>query len=143
MASPVKDYLPYANLTDDLLAKASAPVSLADKRTVISALGDDSVLTLVIQQAFHHAATFIRANNIVSYDPTTHDRFIKFICDRADPCVNRQAVAHPVAGGTESLQHPASATSCVSSGRGESSQGGIRKQDKKSSGGKTARTDKR
>lgn len=102
----IRDLLPYRDLDDSLMAKTQCPVALIDKRTVVSAIGDDGALTFVIQYAFIHAAKFIRANNIRSYDPASHERFIEYIRNGADPRAVGPSVTHDVTGGTSAVQRP-------------------------------------
>lgn len=88
----LKDLLPYRHLDKIAqMTQAQAQVSIDDKRTIRAALGgDDAILSLVIQTAFHRTAKFIRDNGLNIYDTASFDRILTFIRDGADTC----AVGH-------------------------------------------------
>lgn len=73
----------------DELIRLNGNISLSDKRTVLAACADDGIFTLITTHAFKQTADFIRANNIVSYDPASFKLLTDFICNRTDPCAAR------------------------------------------------------
>lgn len=106
--------------------KTQSWVSLSDKRTILAAIGDDGIFTLITRVTYARLAEFIRSQSITAYDPQSHKRLLEFICDGTDPRVARNPIDRNEPGAAQSLQHPPTPTPCITSGASESRKGRIR-----------------
>lgn len=137
----IRSTLPYAHLWDPKnghpdMGKVQAYVSLADKRTVVAALGgDDSILTFVIQHAFEQTAEFIRLHGLNTYTSDNHERVLRFIRDRA-PARAPRLPASSVDAGPGADSQPASSSVPRKSAVGDKSDPGRVRRDVKAKHGK-------
>ena len=76
--STIRSVTPQIDQEKDVSIKVQVWVSQRDKRTILSAVGDDGVFTFVIRTAFKRLADFVTTNDIKSYDPASFNRFKMF-----------------------------------------------------------------
>lgn len=90
---------------DEDLCKVQVWVSRRDKRAILSAVGDDGVFTFVIRTQFKRLANYVTTNDLKSYDPTDFDRFVNFVCNGSNTCVDRTATIQHESRTAKGLQH--------------------------------------
>ncbi len=127
----LRDQLPYASpirsSDDPLMCRLQSYILLADKRTVLAAVGgDDAIISYVFQHAFKRTADFIRANGLNLYDPANYNRVLAFIRDGSDTCPSGNANVQHDVGPSESSQSKTSPASSVNKSSGQVSPRGAR-----------------
>lgn len=123
----IRSLTPAVDQINDSSTKVQVWVSQRDKRRILSAVGDDGVFTFVIRTTFQRLATYIKDNDINSFDPASFDKFVEFVRNGTAPCSHRPDGVLDDNGTVKSLQHPDASTPGRTSGASKSREGRIRK----------------
>lgn len=119
----IRSLIPKVDPPDELV-KLQVWVSLHNKRTVLSAIGDDGIYTLIIATRLQQVADYIKKHDITSFDPESHAKLLDFICNGTDTrAVGHSAVRHDT-GTAKSIQHPDASASSKSGGTSKGGAGG-------------------
>lgn len=134
----IRAFTPPVDTEHDTLVKLQVWVSQNDKRTILSAIGDDGVFTFVIRTQFQRLTHFIRTNDLTSYNPADFTRLVEFVRNGTDTCVNRNAPAQHDTRTASGVQHKDAATKSQPVSTSSSRAPRVRKQTDK---GKKQRSD--